>query len=185
MRTPHALFCFCVTAALTIVAPLYSAGRGATAKPKVTFVAVPVKVRFHENEKVIFRFTVRNESEGDVRVSSAFILNYDIHLAIRDNRQKPVRWCGIVARYMFLRDRFVTLHPGKSVSMEREISCDASHSSGFSFAGPEDYFVVATYQFPVSPRRLREHPGTIPFASGPYRAEMAHFKITDKIATGR
>jgi hypothetical protein len=185
MRTPHALFLLCVTATLAIVAPLHSGDRAGATKPKVSFTAVPVKARFHKNEKVIFRFTVRNESEEELRVSSAFILNYDIHLAISDNHQETVPWCGVVARYIFNGDRFVTLHPGKFLRVDREISCDASHSSGFSFPGPGEYSVNATYHFPVSPKRLREHPGPIPFASGSYRAELAHFKITDKVDTSR
>ena len=126
---------------------------------------------------MVFRFEIRNVSRSDVLVSPVLALNYDIHLEIQDGSGKAIPWCGVVARQVILGDKFVTLHAGQSLGVSRQISCDDSHESGYNFPGPGEYSIKATYRFPVSPKRLRDSPGPIPFASGPYEAEAAHFTI--------
>jgi hypothetical protein len=143
----------------------------------MTFTATPVRGSFPEGEKVVLRFEIKNEDQFDVRVSPAFILNYDIYLDVRTGGGNPISWCGINARRVFFGDKFATLGAGKTLTTERQVSCDDSRESGYVFPGPGEYSVKATYKFPVSPKKLRDNPGPVPFASGPYEAEPAHFTI--------
>ncbi|MGB8472830.1 MAG: hypothetical protein WCE61_01950 [Candidatus Acidiferrum sp.] len=147
---------------------------------RLTFTAAPVKASFKQGEKVLLRFEIKNEGHSDVLVSPAFILNYDIYLDVRNRNGSSISWCGINARRVFLGDKFVTLGAGKSLGMEREVSCDDSHQSGYVFPSPGEYSVKATYRFPVSPKKLRDNPRPVPFASGPYESRPAHFTITAK-----
>jgi hypothetical protein len=179
MRAAHLLSYLCFLVALS-VAPLCESGGSAPTRPSLSFTASPVNPSFHEGEKVVLRFTIENVSGSDVLVSPAFILNYDIHLEIEGASGKAIPWCGVVARLVILGDKFVTLHPGKSFSMSRQISCDDTHDSGYSFPGPGEYSVAATHRFPVSPKKLRDNPGPVPFASGPYKAEMARLTVVPR-----
>jgi len=178
MRASCFLRSLSMIAALTIVAPQSEPSNNPT--PRLIFTAVPVKESFIEGEKVVFHFEIQNEDKSDVLVSPAFILNYDIYLEVRTSGGMAISWCGINARRVFLGDKFVTLGAGKSLSMQREVSCDDSHQSGYVFASPGEYAVTATYRFPVSPKKLRDNPGPIPFASGPYESKPAQFTITAK-----
>ena len=148
--------------------------------PQVTFTATPIKKSFALNEKVTFRFTVKNESESEVLVSPAFILNYDVYLEIHSSAGKVIPWCGVNARRVFLGDKYVKLSAGKTLSMERQVSCDDSHDSGYAFSEIGDYAVNATYRFPVSPKKLRDNPGPVTFALGPHKAETVHFAVVAK-----
>jgi hypothetical protein len=177
MRAFRTLSHYFFIAALAVTALLCERGYSAVTKPQLTFTVSPISSSFHEYEKVMLRFTIRNESGTDVLVSSAFILNYDIYLEIENSSGKTIPWCGVIANWVFLGDKYVTLHPGMSLSMSRQISCDESQHSGFSFPGPGQYTVAATYRFPVSPKKLRENPGPVPFASGPYKAQSARITI--------
>jgi hypothetical protein len=167
-------------AALTIAVPRSESSNEPSSAPHLTFTAAPVKGSFVEGEKVVFRFEIKNEGQSDVLVSPAFILNYDIYLKVRTSGGSSIPWCGINARRTFLGDKFVRLGAGKSLGMQREVSCDESHESGYTLPSPAEYSVTALYRFPVSPKKLRDNPGPIPFASGPYESEPAHFTITAK-----
>jgi len=177
MRAARLISCLCLLTALSIVP---SSGGSAPTGPALSFTASPVNSSFHEGEKVVLHFTIENISGSDVLVSPVFILNYDIHLEIKDASGKAIPWCGVVARQVILGNKFVMLQPGKSLSMNRQISCDDNHDSGYSFPGPGDYSVAATYRFPVSPKKLRNNPGPVPFASGPYRAEATRLTIVPR-----
>jgi len=179
-RVFHSMLGSCVMVALLVLAQSCQPDSRAARIPELRFTAKPVKPSFHEDEKVMFRFTIQNQSKADVIVSPALILNHDIHLEIKKDAGIAISWCGVIVRRVFLGDEYVTLHPGKSLSMNRQISCDDSHDSGFSFPGPGEYSVTATYQFPVSPKKLRDNPGPVPFALGPYKAESARFTIVAK-----
>jgi len=139
-----------------------------------------MKKAFVLNEKVTFRFTIKNESESEVLVSPAFILNYDVYLEIQSTAGKVIPWCGVNARRIFLGDKYVKLSAGKTLSMERPVSCDDSHDSGYAFSEIGDYVVNATYRFPVSPKKLRDNPGPVAFALGPHKAQPVHFAIVAK-----
>ena len=161
------------------IAPSCQSGGGAPSS-SLSFTAAPIKSSFHVGEKVIFRFKIENLSRADVLVSPTFILNYDIHLEVKDASGKAIPWCGGVVRQVILGDKFITLQAGKSLGMSRQISCDDTNDSGYSFPGPGEYSVSATYRFPVSPKKLRDNPGPVPFASGPHKAETTHFAIVPK-----
>lgn len=180
MRPFYLLLNFTIAAALMIVVPSCEPSNGSPSTPHLGFKATPVKASFPEGEKVVMWFEVKNEGQSDVLVSPAFVLNYDIYLEVRAATGSSISWCGINARRVFVGDKFVTLGAGKTLGSERPVSCDDSHESGYEFPGPGEYSVKATYRFPVSPKKLRDNPGPIPFASGPYEAEPAHFTITAK-----
>jgi hypothetical protein len=180
MRASYLLRNFGVIAAFIIGVPSCKSGSERPSVPRLNFTATPVKASFLEGEKVAFRFGIDNEGQSDVLVSPAFVLNYDIYLDVRTSAGKPISWCGINARRIFLGDKFEKLGAGKSLGTERQVSCDDSQESGYVFPGPGEYSITATYRFPVSPKKLRDNPGPIPFASGPYVAEKAHFTIVAK-----
>ena len=180
MRASYLLRNFIIIAALMVVVPSCEPNNGRPSAPRLTFTATPVRGSFPEGEKVVLRFAIKNVGESDVLVSPAFILNYDIYLDVRTAAGTSISWCGINARRVFFGDKFATLGAGKTLDTERQVSCDDSHESGYIFPGPGEYSVKATYRFPVSPKKLRDHPGPIPFASGPHEAEPIHFTITAK-----
>jgi hypothetical protein len=177
MRAFRLLLNLTMIAAIIIAVPSCGSGKAGSSIPRLTFTATPVSRSFLEGEKVLFRFEIKNESQSEVLVSPAFILNYDIYLEVRTGAENRISWCGINARRVFLGDKFVKLGAGKTLSIERQVSCDDSRESGYVFPGPGEYTIKATYRFPVSPKKLRDNPGPILFASGPYEAEPAHFTI--------
>jgi len=179
MRAHYVLSCLWIFVALS-VSLAREVGKTTPTKPPLNFTASPVSSSFHENQKVVFRFTIQNTGEADIFVSPAFILNYDIHLEIEGGPGKPVSWCGVVTKWVFLGDTLTRLQPGRSLSVSRQISCDDTHDFGYSFPGPGEYSVSATYRFPVSPKKLRDNPGPVPVASGPYKAEPVRFRIVQR-----
>ncbi len=176
MRGFRSLICCTVLILIVVFGRLSSQAKDAL---QLKFTAKPVKAAFHVREKVMFRFTIQNQSETDVIVSQALLLNYDIHLEIKNDAGTVLSWCGVIVNRIFLDNEYLALHPGKSLSVDRQVSCDDSHDSGYSFPGPGEYFVTATYRFPVSPKKLRDNPGPVPVPSGTYKAELARFTIVD------
>jgi hypothetical protein len=144
--------------------------------PQLRFTATPVSASFKQGEEVSYDFSIENRGRSSLLVSPLLILNYDIHLKVNDTWGREVAWCGIIAKYVFLKGQFTTLDPGKTIRARREISCDRRHESGFSIVAVGDYSVTATYRFPV-PKEMRDHPGPIPLASGSHVSEQSHFAI--------
>jgi hypothetical protein len=145
--------------------------------PRLVFTAEPAKPAFRLGEPVIFKFALRNDDDKDVSVSPAFILNYDLHLNITKEPDEQIPWCGVVAKWARINARLAALHPGQTLAISREISCDKKREMGYSFSGSGKYFVSASYQTPVSSRTSKGKPVLPPVAKGPYRALPSQFTI--------
>ena len=124
-----------IIAALMVVVPSFEPTNGRPSPPRLTFTATPVSGSFREGDKVVLRFEIKNEGQSDVRVSPAFVLNYDIYLDVRTGAGDPISWCGINARRVFFGDKFgVHLALGKTLGMERQVSCDDWRQAGCSIS---------------------------------------------------
>lgn len=178
MQLKSGLQAVCLITALSAGVVSISASGQESRSPKVVVRITPSKPSFAPNEKVTATVELRNASKGQILISSALIVGYNLTLRVHNSRGEEMKSCGVVSQWRTVGKQLTVLREGTSVDAEVLLSCDETRQEGFLLGSEGKYLVSATYRLYVSATDTQHQNPELPIARGPYVSEPAEFRIT-------
>jgi hypothetical protein len=151
-------------------------------KGTLLFEAHAVRATVRMGEPIYLRLRLKNVSNENVLVKRRFRLNDAVSLQVTGQQGQKAAWCGIIPDFADLRGDFVFLAPGAHVQGVMRVNCDPKQrvTWGYSFPGPGEYTVTASYELPYPLSVLKKAAGSAAVVKGPVVAKPVRITILPK-----